>query len=239
MEKSVDDYLFIRLQFPYGNKTAYLGYNGLLPALKRLEMMSLPKPTTLEFLGKSKSRMRKKTIQSYLDPQVLAVLEPNGLVGTQIEIYDQTAAFRVSISQQGLSDFFLISIHSPLLESLETAFLKKLFVDLLYLFPKTHFAHCHFVHYMSNFNRKYMDTSPVVRNNYLKFLVWLQYLSKEELWIQGGQFAFEENPLLKTERLQEGLLVQVGENPYDIFTEDGEAMLVKATFSLPPLQDSK
>jgi hypothetical protein len=68
-------------------------------------------------------------------------------------------------------------------------------------------------------------------------LVWLQYFGKEESYRQGGIEALESNPLLKTERIHDGLLIQVGESPYDAFTPEGEQLLIEATRSLPPVRD--
>ncbi|MDJ1482964.1 hypothetical protein QNI16_20850 [Cytophagaceae bacterium YF14B1] len=68
------------------------------------------------------------------------------------------------------------------------------------------------------------------------FPSWLQYFGKEELENQGGIDALEANSLLKTSRIHDGLLIQIGDGPYDAFTPEGEELLVKATRSLPPVK---
>ncbi|MEN9609262.1 MAG: hypothetical protein RLZZ628_76 [Bacteroidota bacterium] len=237
MEKSSSEYIQIRILFPYKSAVNTLGFNGLLPVLTYLENSFLPKPLEVKFTGKSPSRLRKKQIQSYLDPQLLAILEPNGPTGTLINIQatHQHYCF-IAFFQDGISHQIVIDIDLALVEQVTTAKLKAFFTDLLHKCPQTHYAQCCFTLYYSVFNGKHIEPSMVSRNNYLRFLVWLQYLSAEELIIQGGRSAFESNSLLQTEPLHNGLLVQVGESPYDIFTEEGEALLVKATFSLPPVQ---
>jgi hypothetical protein len=64
-------------------------------------------------------------------------------------------------------------------------------------------------------------------------LTWLQYFGKEELEKRGGYAAFESNPYVQTQRIHDGLLVQVGESP-DVFeTPEGEQLLVRAIHALP------
>lgn len=67
-------------------------------------------------------------------------------------------------------------------------------------------------------------------------LIWLQYYAGEELERQGGIEAIEKNPLIRSERFHEGLIVQVGESPLDILTIPGRALLVKATEAMPPVK---
>jgi hypothetical protein len=111
-----------------------------------------------------------------------------------------------------------------------------LFRELLTKMPTCSFAKCeadqlHFNIYEKYFGLDYIRTSNVT------YLNWLQYFGKEELYRQGGIEALESNPLLKTERIHDGLLIQVGESPYDAFTPEGEQLLVEATRSLPPVRD--
>ncbi|MDJ1499907.1 hypothetical protein [Xanthocytophaga agilis] len=112
--------------------------------------------------------------------------------------------------------------------------LLSIFVGLLRQISSCDFALC-------RFNEIYNE---ILLNNFgfelrtknLTCLNWLQYFGKEELELQGGMEALEANPLLKTERIHDGLLIQVGESPYDAFTPQGEELLVKATRSLPPVK---
>ncbi len=237
MEKSPSEYIQIRIIFPYKSTVNALGYKGLLPVLTYLENSFLPKPLEVQFTGKSPSRLRKKQIHSYLDPQLLALLEPNGRTGTLINIQatHQHYCF-VAFFQDGISHQIVMDIDGALVVQAKIATLKALFTDLLHQCPQAYYAQCCFTLYYAVFNRKHIEPCGISRTNYLRFLVWLQYLSAEELRIQGGRDAFERNSFLQTERLHDGLLVEVGESPYDIFTEEGEALLVKATFSLPPVQ---
>lgn len=234
MHKPSEELIELRLLFPYKNPINYLGNQGLVPLLSFLETAPFPKPHEVEFSGKVRNRMRRKRINHYLDNDLLAILEPNGYQGTYIMI--KSKGFSVFFDQMGISNQLVFTIDMQLLSFVTVEGLKKIFLDLLGRFPQTHIAYCSFAAYHSDFNKKHMYESGKMRNNYLRFLVWLQYLSAEELVIQGGISAFELNSLLKTERLNNGLLVEVGESPYDIFTDGGEALLAQATFSLPPVQ---
>ncbi len=237
MEQSSNDYIQMRFLFPFHSPIPYLGYKGLLPVLHLLEGSGLPKPLEVEFLGKSRSRMRKRLIHSYLDPQLLSILEPIASTGTIIKIHaTHSVYFSIYISQASSSDQIVIDIDSGMILQIGISKVQKIFTDLVHLFPKLYFAQCCFVGYYADFNRKYMDCSLLNRPNYFPFLVWLQYIGSKELRIQGGMALLESNPLLKTTRLYDGLLVEVGDSPYDVFTDEGETLLVKATFSLPAIQ---
>ncbi len=65
-------------------------------------------------------------------------------------------------------------------------------------------------------------------------LSWLQYFGAAELALQGGE-AILRNPYIEAEKLGDGLLVQVGETPFDVRTPEGEALLVQATNAMPPV----
>ncbi|MEN9611655.1 MAG: hypothetical protein RLZZ628_2469 [Bacteroidota bacterium] len=68
-------------------------------------------------------------------------------------------------------------------------------------------------------------------------LGWLHYFSQEELEKRGGFAAFELNPYLYTERIHDGLYVQVGGDDPAIFdTPEGERLLVNAINALPLIQ---
>lgn len=238
MQQSISEILMIKFQFPYPNKTHYLGHNGLLPLLQLLDSAGFPSAIRVEFTGK-KSRTRKMQVNGYLDPQLTAILEPVGSIGSYIEIFDNIRLWdgshgsRVAIYQGKNIHFLSILIPIELLTEWTTQKVQSLFQKLVQLFPGASVGQCSFLRYLADFNLKY---SP--RHCCLPFLVWLQYLSAKELEIQGGKTAFETNSLLQTKRIHDGLLIEVGESPYDIFTDEGEALLAKATESLPPVVES-
>lgn len=240
MEQPSGDYIQMRFVFPFHSPINYLGFKGILPVLHFLEASGLPKPVEVAFSGKSRNRMRKKAIHSYLDPPLLALLEPIPPTGTLIKIQATPHLyFSIYISQASTSDLLVIYIDGEIIKQIGIIRVQKMFIELVNLFPKIYFAQCCFVNYYSEFNRKYMDNSLLIRSNYFPFLVWLQYIGSRELAFQGGMTALQTNPLLQTSPLHDGLLVEVGKSPYDIFTDEGEALLVKATFSLPPVQYPK
>lgn len=237
MEKSSSETLEIRLEFSSPNRDNSMGYKGLLPLLELLEVAPFPKPLKVIFAGKKRNQERKQKIDSYLSPKLLAILEPNGKVGTHITIdsyHTKHQYFSVYFSQSGTNDKIVIRVDAGIVDTMNTAGFKNLFLQLVALFPNVYFAHCTFSTSYSEFHKKYMH-----QNNrgasYMNFLVGLQYMGAEELAAQGGRAAFEANSLLKTTPLHEGLIIEVGANLYDIFTDEGEALLAKATLSLSPV----
>jgi hypothetical protein len=64
-------------------------------------------------------------------------------------------------------------------------------------------------------------------------LTWLQYWSPALVIECGGFAALESNPYVQTERVHEGLLLQVGDNPTLFNTPEGEVLLIKAMNALP------
>jgi hypothetical protein len=240
MKKSSGEILEIRLEFPPKNSCNSMGYKGLFPVLDLLEASSFPKPLKVIFAGKKRNQERKQTINSYLSPKLLAILEPNGTIGAHITIdayHTQHQYFSVYFSQSGTNDKIVIRVDVGIVETMNEAVFKNLFLSLIDLFPNVYFAHCTFSTSYSEFHKKYM-----YQNNrgasYMNFLVGLQYIGAKELAIQGGRVAFEANSLLQITPLHDGLVVEVGKSLYDIFTDEGEALLAKATLSLPPVQYS-
>lgn len=64
-------------------------------------------------------------------------------------------------------------------------------------------------------------------------LDWLQYFSLEKVKKHGGFAAFELNPYLQTERIHDGLFIQVGDDPAFFDTPEGAKLLVNAVNALP------
>ena len=58
---------------------------------------------------------------------------------------------------------------------------------------------------------------------------WLNYLSPEEMALNGGKALYDLPYLTKAEQLGEGIFIQVGETPNDARTEEGQQQLFKAT----------
>jgi hypothetical protein len=243
MQQSIDEIFCIRIAFPHPAPAPF-GYSGLLPLLQYLESFPFPQPIQVQFSGKSKNRMRKKAIGSYMDPQLLAILEPEGTTGVAIEIFDPKKLVdnspypRLSISQGKYQHTLTLVISLDMLEQWGIPPVRDLFQNLVKLFPDAYIARGGFLSYQGPFYHKQLLSRPdyVFRGAFVPYLIWLQYIGAQELAIQGGRVAFEQNPMMKTRPLHEGLLIEVGESPYDIFTDEGEEWLVKATLSLPPVQ---
>jgi hypothetical protein len=237
MEKSSNEMLELRLQFPPQECPNWMGYKGLVPVLELLEASSFPRPIKMLFCGKKRTQERRQKIDSYLSPKLLGILEPNGFVGTHITIdayHAMNQFFSVFFNQTGRYHEMVIHVDVGIVDTMDVAVFKTFFWRLVDLFPMVHFAHCTFISYYSEFNKKHIIYNNKSRGAaYMNFLVWLQYISAKELAVQGGRTAFEANSLLKTTPLHDGLVVEVGESPYEVFTDEGEALLVKATLSLP------
>jgi hypothetical protein len=186
---------------------------------------------TIHYVVLGKNSPERDFILALKDPQVTAkqALNPDYL----------NKLANSWLTQTSLQHAFTIALSMEMLEEMTYKVVKQLFVELIQLFSKLYFAQCSFTGYCSDFNKKYFESKGIHRNLFLPHFVWLQYISSKELEIQGGRSAFEKNPLIQTTCLHDGLLVQVGESPYDIFTDDGEALFVKATLSLPSIQHTK
>ncbi|MEO0040633.1 MAG: hypothetical protein RL329_81 [Bacteroidota bacterium] len=237
MKQSEYEIFQIKFQFPYPTVTNELGYKGILPVLELLNSVGFPPAVRVAFKGKNSSRMRKMQVHGYLDPKLTAILEPVDKTNSEIEIFDAlkysdgSHGSRVDIHQGKYRHSLTILIPIELLTQLTIYGVQSLFHKLVQLFPNAYAGECSFLWYRSYF-------SVTRRSCFVPYLVWRQYLSAKELEIQGGKAAFESNNLLKTERIHDGLLIEVGESPYDIFTDEGEALLAKATESLPPVVES-
>ena len=65
-------------------------------------------------------------------------------------------------------------------------------------------------------------------------LYWLNFFGPEEEAKQGGK-ALENNPYAtEIKRLDNGLFIQVGESPFDGYTDTGREQLINATKAMPP-----
>jgi hypothetical protein len=98
--------------------------------------------------------------------------------------------------------------------------------------PSTIFGQCH----VDAHARQMLLTGPyweLHRVGKLNGLFWLNFLGPEEEHLQGGP-TIEDNPIAKVKRLPSGLILEVGESPFDALTPEGEQLLVDATLALPP-----
>jgi hypothetical protein len=200
-------------------------WNSFKNILEILENSIFPKPKKLLIEDKDEI-----SISSYMD--LLIKSETEKITIGSFQIYDRLNETHIvfSINYKNKAGCN-IKFSNKNIISASPAYLKELFKKLI-LTTKPIFAEVSFWEHSKNlFKEKYANKE---RTFFSPGLYWLQYYAAEELRRQGGIEAIEKNPYIKSERIGEGLLVQVGESIYDSLTPEGEALLVKATEAMPP-----
>lgn len=216
---------------------SFRGRERFLPMLKLLNSINLPAPRILEWTNKEMV-WKNAYIHSFVDDILLSSLSSQE---RHKEFYsvcvDNMSEQNISISIDQNENVSTMCIRIPqhLINAFSIKDICTLFADLLKNIQECSVANCYFEKIMRKIIFAHFDYNH--RTFYSPVLFWLQYFGKKELKRQGGMEALESNPLLKTERIHNGLLIQVGESPYDAFTPEGEELLVRATRSLPPVEN--
>jgi hypothetical protein len=174
MQQSIHEIFSIRIEFPYPSASP-LGVVRLLPLLQYLESSNFPKPIRVQFSGKSKSRMRKRAIQSYVDPLLLGILNPEGTTGTYIDIFDPKKLIddshgpRLSIYQGSYRHTLTFMIPLDTIESLGIPQVNLLFQQFVEFFPDAYIARGGFLFYQGEFyhNRILSRNDFVFRGPYI------------------------------------------------------------------------
>ena len=217
--------------------TVFRGANFFLPLLKTLDNSNIPKPKEVLWTDE-KLNWNHLLILSFLDKLLIDLLDHTNRNQNIFNILidnDSDSHINVGINQNFNSSIFLL-FKSNLVTIIREDYIYYLFREILINIPHCSFAKCEVDQIYYNIYEKYFGFE-FTRTSNISYLNWLQYFGAEELERQGGMEALESNPLLKTERIHDGLLIQVGESPYDAFTPEGEELLVKATRSLPPVRN--
>ena len=190
--------------------------------LKTLDESILPQP---ECLG---TETPGYDIDFYLHPLVSKAIEENYMV----EIENRKETMKVTFTTiDGVN--LLISIEDLDNFSLSIDQLKSVFTSLVKaVSPKIAFAS----HYKvsQKLYDDFYENNP--RTDMAPGLEWLQYYGVEEYLLQGGK-AILDNPNIDAELLEEGILIQVGNDPFAGFTSEGEDLFVKATNAMPPVSE--
>jgi hypothetical protein len=219
------------------NGNLFRGEIRFLPILELLNSMNFPPPNFLEWTTK-KMNWKSTSINSFVDSIVILSLDPKERHKEFYSIHIDNASeqnISISFDQNEKSSIICIRIPQSILDTWSKIDIYTLFIKLLELITDCSVANCYFEKEMRKIIFTHFDYNH--RTFYSPMLFWLQYFGKEELERQGGMEALESNPLLKTERIHDGLLIEVGESPYDAFTPEGEELLVRATRSLPPVRN--
>jgi hypothetical protein len=195
------------IRFNYSKGAKYSGKAHFLPILRVLKKYPFPRPVTC-------SRLNDWTA---------------GWEDIVCVDCDSDKHLQIHISQGVEGSVLQLSNMHPFLT---TEQLKSFFKDLIQCNSMCCDAQCG-----SDISQLWVKNfSETERRYQKKMLLWLQYFGKEALEACGGFPAFELNPYVETQRIHDGLLVQVGASPAIFKTPEGEALLVNAINALPPLK---
>jgi hypothetical protein len=218
------------MQFIYKDKLSHSNSLPFLSFLQIIELYPFPAPSQA---GKTiKKGWADFSISAFTDKKILKLLDPSK------RKYDSQMLHIVEGSGAHLQLCFTLSSHdgSGVTMANERDFLtqpqiKEFFVQLVVCEPFWAHAACHVTR--TSFYNQHFNTLEIEQKT---MLADLNYFGKEELEKRGGFAAFESNPYLQTQRIHDGLLVQVGESPDAFDTPEGEQLLVNAINALPPLK---
>lgn len=198
-----------------------------LPFLKTIEQYSFPKPTNFIYTNTRLYWLERK-LSSFTDPQFLKHLDPvkrHHSIHTVIVDNASDAHIQVVINQKDNS-VMLLSNYRPFITVPQ---IKELFLKLIHEGEQLDYGFC------GPFQTNIAETHfPGENDSTMTMLSWLQYYGKAEVEQRGGFGAFESNPYVQTQRIHDGLLVQVGDHIDAWATPEGEALLVHAMKALPP-----
>ncbi len=149
-----------------------------------------------------------------------------------IEIFDENKNISLTIMQEaGKKSAFGLWIKSSLAEKMPPILVKEIFIDITQAIPFT-YASCHLDENSKQLYDIYSEMSR--RTFFASGLYWLNFFGPEEEAKQGGK-ALEINPYAtEIKRLTNGLFIQVGETPFECYTDTGREQLINATKAMPP-----
>jgi hypothetical protein len=219
----------MKIAIRYTNGKQFRQVSSFLPFLKIIEKYPFPKPVDCSYTNPKLKWLHCK-ISSFTDDQLLKRLEPvrrNPI--THIVALDDLSGAHLHFAVTQKSDTMLIL--SNLLPFIKVDQVKQLFMNMVSEGHLLDNGWCGAS--VTSILEKHFPSE----NGYtITMLTWLQYYGKEELEKRGGFAAFESNPYVQTQRIHDGLIVQVGESPDAFDTPEGEQLLVNAINALPPLK---
>ncbi|MBC8111638.1 MAG: hypothetical protein H7Y04_11305 [Verrucomicrobia bacterium] len=204
---------------------------NLYPLFQKLEEANLPKPNIVMWTDE-KLEWKNAVINSFIDINLLDKLDPYQRDDDIYDVWiDLNSNEKINIKiGQSFEDRIVIIIVDKIMNLHNHSFCRNLFVSILSSLSNCETGRCD-ARYNDIYRYKFEGISK-------PYLGWIQYFNNKMIMERGGFESFESNPLLKTERIHDGLLIQVGESPYDAFTPEGEELLVRATRSLPPVRNN-
>jgi hypothetical protein len=228
-QKNITKYLqnIIMITVSYNNGSLFTGIACFVPFLEIIKKYPFPAPIQCTRTAKEKWIVTK--ITSFTSDGLLKCLATPQRYSTYIVTVDDTSSAHLNLSIHQKDDSTLILMNAQ--SFLKNQLMKQLFVDLIKAGPLLDRGWCGA--YLSTIWERNLPNFGKVTQ---PILTWMQYYGKEELEKRGGFAAFESNPYVQTQRIHDGLLVQVGDSP-DVFdTPEGEQLLVNAINALPPLK---
>jgi len=208
----------------YADNTSVRGADGFRMILELLEKSFLPRPTELEVTDK-----RNRPTSGYLDQSVLQALDRKKHF---VELINRDSGLTVRVSQAPDNSSVGIHIQATLAATIPAGDLRKLFIDLIAAFGSPTYGVCRLAaHGRALHQAAYAQAR---RTFYASGLYWLNFFGPDEIARQGGK-ALADNPVAVVNQLPQGLLIQVGDDPFRVATPSGEQKLKEATAAMPPL----
>jgi hypothetical protein len=200
-----------------------------LPLLKIIATYPFPKP-------QKASKTYKKDwanfeVMTFTDAILLNALDPKRNSAKFYEVrLDEDAKEQLHFTFRKSRESGNLLVLNNWIPFLDFDMLRKLFVEILYYTPHWKYA------VTSILSPPIYPESLTPEERLTKFpLDWLNYLGKKDLEKGGGYEAFEANPYIQTERIHDGLFVQLGNNPNVFDKPEGKKLLTNAIKALPPL----
>jgi hypothetical protein len=200
-----------------------------LPLLKIIASYPFPKP-------QKASKTYKKDwvafdVMTFTDAILLNALDPKRNSSQLYEVrMDEEAAERLHFKFRKSRESGKLLVLDNLLPFLDYAMVRQLFLGIVHYASDWRYGVTSFM-----LPQMYQETFTSVEQATKLPLDWLNYFDKKELEKWNGPEAFESNPYLQTERIHDGLLVQLGDNPTVFETPEGKRLFANAINALLPL----
>jgi hypothetical protein len=209
----------------YVDDDSVRGASGFRPVLERLHDSFLPRPDELAVPEKPAG-----AINSYVNEAVLKALDRKK---HSVELINALEKLTVSLVQAPTRSYLGIQIPATLAMKVPADEIRTLFVDLIQILKRPTYGVCRLgAHARALHQAAYAQAR---RTFYTSGLYWLNFFGPDEIERQGGP-ALANNPIAKVEHLPQGLLIQVGDDPFYAATPEGENKLKQATAAMPSLR---
>lgn len=225
--ENIKDKLYLDFRIARLEKKEVVNLTGRIFRLLS-EQSFLPIPESIDLPDQ-----KPKRISGYSDPVIASATESDvnkKQLGFNLLFTDSDNAIGIATSTGRFCLIVRLAVRSEF-DLSKILQLKRLFVDLSQLINPD-VALCYPWTANSRIKEKYFEWES--RTIHFDFFKWLQYFGPEEFKRNGGDALFQ-SPYIKAERPGEGVLIQVGESPFDAHTPEGEELIVKATRALPPV----